>query len=368
MLGIGIDSGGSRTSYACDRGEGAIQVSGNEAGASIADARDGGAIRTAIEWIVDVIRSQDDPEVCVWIGPAGFSASTAHSIVEQFAAPMRDLGVWMEERDRHCDVFIANDAVSLLKSPPLLGSGVVAIIGTGSVVMGAYPSCPEGAVQRGGYEWLISDEGSGVWITLQCIRLLLRDIQERGARDYHSALLDRLADFLGISDSEISDIAASHRALAKIDLIARRSAASRPDAKRFFARFVHPHVFDLAALETGKAHDPIAAEVLRQSVELVVEGVRVVAETLAAYTADEPNLREKLPLIVGGNIAANPLYDQLLRAQVSSSCRFISSIEAIGDAAGHFSALSIHYLQSDNRERRLLAKSFDPLHPVVKLL
>ena len=368
MLGIGIDSGGSRTSYACDQGEGAIHVSGNEAGASIADARDTGAIRTAIEWIVDVIRSQDDPEICAWIGAAGFSASTAHSITEQFSRPMRELGDWMEEEDRHCDVFIANDGVSLLKSPPLLGAGVVAIVGTGSVVMGSHPSCPDGVVQRGGYEWLVSDEGSGVWMTLQCIRLLLRDIQERGAQDYHSALLDRLADFLDIADSEIEGIPASHRALAKIDLIARRTAASRPDAKRFFARFVYPSVFDLASLETGKAHDPLAAEVVRQSVEHVVEGVRVVADTLAAYTADEPNVRESFPLIVGGNIAANPLYDQLLRAQVSSSCRFVSSIDAIGDAAGHFAALGIHYLASHRQERRAIAKSFDPLHPVVKLL
>lgn len=368
MLGIGIDSGGSRTSYACDQGEGAIQVSGNETGASIADARDAGAMRAAIEWIIDVVQSQSDPEICVWIGAAGFSASTAHSIVGQFAEPMRDLGGWMEDQDRHCEVFIANDAVSLLKSPPLLGSGVVAIVGTGSVVMGAHPQCPDGVVKRGGYEWLVSDEGSGVWMTLQCIRLLLRDIQERGAQDYHSALLDRLADFLDIADTEIADIPPSHRALAKIDLIARRTAASRPDAKRFFARFVYPHVFDLASLESGKAHDPIAAEVLGQSVELVVEGVRVVADTLAAYTADEPNLRESFPLIIGGNIAGNPLYDQLLRAQVSSSCRFISSIDFAGDAADEFAALGSHYLQTDARTRRALAKSFDPLHPVAKLL
>jgi N-acetylglucosamine kinase-like BadF-type ATPase len=368
LLGIGFDSGGSRTSYGCYGGTCAIQVSGNEAGVSIADARDADAIRTAIGWIIDIIQSQSDPEICAWIGAAGFSASTAHSIVEQFFKPMRDLGEWIQDHDRQCEVFIANDAVSILKAAPLLGNGVVAIVGTGSVVMGAHPKCPEGVVKRGGYEWLVSDEGAGVWMTLQCIRLLLRDIEARGARHYHSPLLDRLADFLEISDAEIEDIPSSHRALAKIDLIARRTAASRQDAKRFFARFAYPHIFDLAALEAGKPHDPIAAEVLSQSVELVVENVRVVSDTLAAYTADEPNLRERLPLVVGGSIAANPLYDQLLRAQVGSSCRFVSSIEAIGGGADLFASLSAQYLAADLRERRAIAKSFDPLHPVVRLL
>jgi N-acetylglucosamine kinase-like BadF-type ATPase len=368
MLGIGFDSGGSRTSYALNRGEGPVHVSGNEAGASIANARDAGSVRRSIDWIVEVIRAQDDPEICVWIGAAGFSASTANSIAEQFAEPMKALGQWMEEQNRHCEVFIANDAVSILKSPPLLGAGIVAIVGTGSVVMGTHPSCPDGVVKRGGYEWLVSDEGSGVWMTLQCTRLLLHDIETRGPSEYHSALLDRLADFVGITEDEISGIPASHRALAKIDLIARRMSGSRPDAKRFFANFVYPHIFDLAALQPGRPHDPIAADVINQSIEHIVSSVSSVANVLAAHTADEPNLRESLPLIVGGSIAANPLYDQLFRAKTSSATRFVSSIDLIGDAAEHYAHLCLHYLESDGRTQRAVAKDFDPLHPVMKLL
>lgn len=368
MLGIGFDSGGSRTSYDLHSDEGPLDVSGNEIGASISNSRDVGSTQRAITWMIEVIRAQDDPDICAWIGAAGFSASTASSIVQQFSEPMRELGTWMEEQDRHCEVFLANDAVAILKAPPLLGTGVVAVIGTGSVVMGAHPMCTDGVIKRGGYEWLISDEGAGVWITIQCARLLLADIQMRGPREYHSALLDRLADYLGIGEEEIADVPASHRALAKIDLVARRLAASRPDTKRFLARFVHPHVFDLAALEPGRAHDPIAAEVLNQSVEHFVDNIGAVAEILAAHTADEPNLREKVPLVVGGSIAANPLYAQMLRNRISSSTRFVSSIDLIGDAADEYAALGLQYLQSDDRARRTTARSFDPLHPVVRLL
>jgi len=368
LLGIGFDSGGSRTSYAFNRGEGAIVVSGNEAGASIANARDASSMGRTVCWIAEVIRSQPDDDICAWIGAAGFSASTSSAIVQEFAEPMRELGKWMEQEDRQCRVFIANDAVSILKSPPLLGAGVVAIVGTGSVVMGAHPMCEEGVVKRGGYEWLVSDEGSGVWMTLQSTRLLLHDIQSRGPSEYHSALLDRLADYFGVSEDEIADIPSSHRALAKIDLVARRMAASRSDAKRFFARFVYPHIFDLASLESGRAHDPIAAEVINQSVEQIAEEVSAVAEILAAHTADEPNLRERLPLVVGGSIAANPLYEQLFRARISSATRFISSVDMTGDSADDFADLAYHYLQSDDRARRATARSFDPLHPVVRLL
>lgn len=368
MLGIGFDSGGSRTSYSRASDGEANEASDNEAGWSIADARDPESMAAAIEWIMDVIEDQEADEVCAWIAAAGFSAATARTIRSRFEPRIRNLARLCEREDRSVEIFIANDAVSLLKTPPLQGAGVVAIVGTGSVVLGAHPSCSEGVVKRGGYEWLVSDEGAGVWMTLQSIRLILRDIQDRGIRDYHSALLDRLADYVGISEHELADIPTSYRSLAKADAVARKMSESRPDAKRFFASFVYPHIFDLASLEVGKAHDRIAADVLNQSVSHIVNAVKVVSENLAAYTADEPNQRESLPLIVGGNIAANPLYDQRLRVQISAECRYISSVEAVGSPSVLLASLALGYLKSRDRGRRRIAKSFDPLHPVMRLL
>jgi N-acetylglucosamine kinase-like BadF-type ATPase len=368
MIGIGFDSGGTRTSYAIDAGDGPEKQIGSEAPVSIADARGELTSRAAIDWIVKVILDQDDDEIVVWIGAAGFSTSTAPAIERNFAGPLEELTEHLETSGRYCEIYIANDAVSILKAPPLLGRGVAAIVGTGSVVLGAHPSCAQGVVKRGGLEWLVSDEGAGVWMTLQSVRLLVRDIQTRGSQDYHSVLLDRLADFLDISYEDTQHVPASHRAMAKADLIARKISISRADAKRFFAGFAYPHIFDLAVLEAGRPYDPIAAEVLQQSVKTIAEAVRSVSDTLAAHTADEPNRREKLPLVVGGNIAANPYYDQLLRAEISSNCRFIDSVTAIGDAAGTYARLSMHYMRADPRSRATIAHAFDPLHAVLRLL
>jgi N-acetylglucosamine kinase-like BadF-type ATPase len=368
MLGLGFDSGGSRTTYAVDFGRGPEDETGNEATVSLADARAASSTDAAIDWMLEVVRIQDDDDIVAWIGAAGFSAAAVGGIQERFDRPIRELARQLEADGRHCEIFIANDAISILKAPPLGGAGVAAVVGTGSVVLGAHPACPEGVLKRGGREWLVSDEGSGVWMTLECIRMVIRDIEARGSEDYHSVLLDRLTDFLSIPVEAIRNIPASHRAWAKADLVARRAAENRPDMKRFFASFVYPHIFDLAVLQAGHPHDPLAAEVLNESIRIITEEIRVVSEALAAYTADEPNRREALPVVIGGNIAANPHYADQLRAAVASSCRFVSSVDMIGDAADAFAALAALYARSNPKQRARITRAFDPLHPVVRLL
>lgn len=368
MLGLGFDSGGTRTTYAAADETGVLDSVGNEAGYSIADARDSETLGAAIDWIMDVVEDQTDDEIAVWIAAAGFSAATAKAIKGRFEPRLRSLGRRLEKEDRSVQILIANDGVSLLKAPPLNGAGVIAIVGTGSVVIGAHPDFPDGVIQRGGYEWMVSDEGAGVWLTLQCMRLILRDIQERGPRDYHSALLDRLADYFGITDADLGDVPASHRSMARADAVARKMSESRSDLKRSLARFVHPNIFDLASLGQGRSHDRIAADVISQSVGIIVDSIRSVSDSLAAFTADEPNLRQPMPLIVGGNIAANPLYDQQLRVQVASTCRYISSVEAIGSSANSIARLAFSYVAAREKDRRQIGRSLDPLHPVLQLL
>jgi N-acetylglucosamine kinase-like BadF-type ATPase len=368
MLGIGFDSGGTRTTYALAGADGLVEAVGNEAGYSIADARDPEALGAAVDWIMDVIEDQADDEIAVWISAAGFSSATAKAIKARFDPRIRSLARTCEREERSVQILIANDGVGLLKAPPLNGAGVIAIVGTGSVVMGAHPDFPDGVVQRGGYEWVVSDEGSGVWMTLQSMRLVLRDIQEHGVRDYRSALLDRMADYFGVTDGDLGDIPMSHRSMARADAVARKMSESRADLKRSLARFVYPNIFDLASLESGRSHDRIAADVISQSVGVIVDSVRAVSDQLAAFTADEPNLRTAMPLIVGGNIAANPLYDQQLRVQVSATCRYISSVEAIGSAANSIARLALSFLQGREKERRQIARSLDPLHPVLQLM
>jgi len=369
VLAIGFDSGGTRTTYATTRGGGVFDSNGAEAGSSIADARDPLAFRMAIDWIIDVIEEHsDEDEIVVWIGAAGFSAATASTIKTAFAPRIAKLAEDCDRQNRTVDVLIANDAVSLLKAPPLNGTGIVAIVGTGSVVMGTHTACDEGVIKRGGNDWVVSDEGSGVWMTVKAIQLILADIQTRGPRDYHSALLDRLSDYIGIADQSLADIPSSHRQLAKAEAVARKMAESRADLKRYFARFVYPHLFDLSSMEAGKPHDPIAAEVLQRSVSVIVDEIREVSELVASYTNDQPNLRDKLPVVIGGSIAANPLYEQRLKVLTSSECRYVSSVSILGDGARTMASLAWQYAESSDRDRRQVARSLDPLHPVAKLL
>jgi N-acetylglucosamine kinase-like BadF-type ATPase len=363
MVGIGIDTGGSRTTYAIRRGDGTEARGGSEAGASLADARGADSSLEAIRWMLDVVRQENDDEVVVWIGAAGFSAVTREAIRKRFADHAEAFE--KEFEGRRLEILIANDGVSILKAPPLFGIGLAAIVGTGSVVMGWHPSCPEGVIKRGGAEWIASDEGAGVWIGMQCVRMLLRDIQFKGSDGYHSVLLDRLTDYFRVPLSATKGISASHRAMAKAELIARHVAEDRPDTKRYLASFVWPHVFDLAA--AGPSHDQVAADVLDQSVGLIAKDIKAVSDAVSAHTCDAPGGREKLPLVIGGNIAANPVYRDKLLAVVDRECRFVASTSMIGDAAGLFAELAHSYAVANRENRRALRRSLDPLHPVDRL-
>lgn len=368
MLGIGFDSGGTHTSFALDRGEGYVQTPRNEATWSISDARGDSSSREAVRWISSIVQEQPDEEVCVWIGAAGFAGASIRDIRDLFEGAVSQIADTYERSGRCCEMYICNDAVSILKAPPLLGTGVAAIVGTGSVVMGAHPGYRSGLMKRGGLEWLVSDHGSGVWMTLECIKRLLRDIQTHGGQNYHSPLLDRLCDFFSVPADAMQDIPASHRPSAMAEAIARKTASNRSDAKRFFASFVYPHLFDLCTLDAGRTHDPIAAEVLDASVQMISDEIVAVSEALAAHTADDPNLRESLPVVVGGNIAANPAYSQRLTSALSAKGRYIESVASIGDPAPSLAALAVRILQAAPGEKAALTASYDPLHPVLRLL
>jgi len=93
-----------------------------------------------------------------------------------------------------------------------------------------------------------------------------------------------------------------------------------------------------------------------------------VSQVVSTYTNDQPNLREKLPLVIGGSVAANPLYDQRLRVLTSSECRYVSSVSILGDGAKTMASLAWQYATASDRERRQVARSLDPLHPVAELL
>jgi N-acetylglucosamine kinase-like BadF-type ATPase len=67
-------------------------------------------------------------------------------------------------------VCVVHDARLVLAAAGL-ESGIALIAGTGSVAYGRAPDGRE--VQRGGWGWMVGDEGSGVWIAREAARLLM---------------------------------------------------------------------------------------------------------------------------------------------------------------------------------------------------
>jgi N-acetylglucosamine kinase-like BadF-type ATPase len=67
-----------------------------------------------------------------------------------------------------CRVSVVHDARLVLAAAGL-DSGIALIAGTGSVAYGRAPDGRE--AQRGGWGWMIGDEGGGVWITREAVRL-----------------------------------------------------------------------------------------------------------------------------------------------------------------------------------------------------
>jgi N-acetylglucosamine kinase-like BadF-type ATPase len=337
---------------------------------SLSTARDAAANAAAVSWLQTRLAKYIEPEseVCIWIGAAGFSAATVHQFRRLFAPFAEALCERADTVDASLDVFVANDAVSLLKAPPLLGTGVAAIVGTGSVVLGAHPSHATGVIKRGGYEWIASDEGSGVWMTIQAMRRILDDIAAKGSVDYHSPLLDRLVEHFDVDDDDLASVPESHQAIARIDAVCRKSASIGRETKRELASFVYPNLFDLVNVEDGGTHDVLAERVIRDSVHTIAQNVEAVSEILAASTADAPSNRDKLAVSVGGNIARNSYYSNLLSAEIGQLCEHVDRVRVIGDASGCFAELASAYLNGSKAERKLLAKDCDPLHPILQLV
>src|SRR5262245_39048357 len=108
MLGIGVASGGTHTTYMLDWGDGPVAPDANETGDSISSARDNQSNRAAVAWIVRAIENQQDDDICVWIGAAGFSAPLSDYVSRRFGPEFNEL----RQSKKRLEVFIANDAVS----------------------------------------------------------------------------------------------------------------------------------------------------------------------------------------------------------------------------------------------------------------
>lgn len=203
-------------------------------------------------------------------------------------------------------------------------------------------------------------------MTVAGLRMIIDDIDTQGSAGYHSPLLDRLCDYFNVPESASATVPDEYSALSRIEILAAIMCEERANRKRHLAGFTFPHLFDLARSLPGSPHDVIAAQVVSASVRYMSKTISSVSETLAAFTADNPNSRERLGLVVTGAIATNPLYRDQLAAALSEG-RYIELREAVSDGATKFSELAMHYLRSSPTEKRVISRSVDPLHQVFRL-
>lgn len=77
---------------------------------------------------------------------------------------------WLRKALPDSRISVVHDARLVLAAAGL-DSGIALIAGTGSVAYGRTPDGRE--TQRGGWGWMIGDEGSGVWITREAVRLVM---------------------------------------------------------------------------------------------------------------------------------------------------------------------------------------------------
>ena len=153
VVPVGVESGGSRTwgSYGAPGNEKHLVGLLNDP--TLGGTKSPEEIRNAMDLLFSVIRAAPalTDEVCLWFSAAGYANSSADFLEDT----VRHAAAKQEVRGL---AYIANDATTMLLEPPRLGNGVVAIVGTGSVVVGA----EQGRSRKfSGDEWVAADIGSG---------------------------------------------------------------------------------------------------------------------------------------------------------------------------------------------------------------
>jgi N-acetylglucosamine kinase-like BadF-type ATPase len=279
---FGVDGGGSHT-------RARLSVAGRETEtigpplnpASVGRRASVRAWNQVLSWLVG--QAAGAP-LCGWFGVAEFSSATRNArarVVEDVARTVGLRGTF----------WLTNDLVPIVLGPPLWGDGIVVAVGTGSGVVAR--SAASGLVARaGGYEYILSDEGSGFDIGLRGLRAAARVHQGRGPQ---TTLLDHAVSLFGLPIPDLG-----------------RHLAEMPLPKETVARFAE------RVCQAWVAGDSVAGEIVRGA---VAEMAGAVEHCAAAVRARHP-----LPCVVVGSIPAGcPSFFALLEQEIgrrsgSSAC------------------------------------------------
>lgn len=196
------------------------------------------------------------------LGLAGESKFTDPAVLSVFENALRQAGVT-------CRIDVVSDAEVAFASATSSPDGTVIIGGTGSVAARIVGRRKES--WRGGWGWLLGDEGSAYWIGRQAVRSALAALQSTDPLGPLALAVLKETDLTG-------DLADRRRALSKLITAVNAEAPIR------LARFASL-VSDLAPT------DPAAAEI-------VTEAARLLATQ--AHLARTPE--ETTPIVLAGSV------------------------------------------------------------------
>ena len=167
--------------------------------------------------------------------------------------------------------FLVNDVVAAWASGTWGQPGVAAISGTGSNVFGV--GIDGGTWRCGGWDYILGDEGAGVWMGLEAMRHATR---YRDGRGPYTALADRLCEVYDMDDvAELHEIV--YQRLQKSDIAA----------------------FAIHVAEVAEAGDEVAGAIVTEAGEQLAEQIVTVIRRI--------RLPEAFPVaLVGSSYKAGP--------------------------------------------------------------
>lgn len=284
---VGVDSGGTHTNIRIVAPDGTKKAVA-EIDRSLTSNRSNAELREIARDIFSEIHGHTvgDP-ACIWIGAAGYAASSKHRLEDLIAASITDLNV---------RVGISNDAVALLLAHS--SELVVIIAGTGSVAMARNPLGQ--VITRGGDEWVVADYGSAFWLGLNGIRAAYHALE--GGSD--TAMVNSLVEHF----SPLKDNNGKRDTRTVVREIARRLAGLGTDTKPTIASFA-PEVTRQAELG-----DDAAQKIVRKGADELAGAATRVYRELAAQAEG----RLVLPrfLLTGSLGHRSPFYLEVFRASL----------------------------------------------------
>lgn len=268
MYYIGLDAGGTKTAlYAASKRRHKVFETTGE-GINFWRIEEGHAIEILTD-LIQKAQSHFKEELGAICG--GFAGASRVKVMQQVAQSLQDTF--------KVPVDFMSDAVVTLEGAFGSESGVMAVVGTGSNVLGKTRIGT--IVQTGGWGWMIGDEGSGMRMALEALSLVAKAIDN----EVNTPLRSTAQAFFGFFDRE-----------GLLNVVYRSNAQLQSFA---------PHL--IAVAEAGD----------REAQWLLQHHAQEIAAQIVRLWHKHPDLSPRLAFS-GGLIRKNPFFKHLVEGAVRS--------------------------------------------------